>query len=136
MTEIDVYCMPGMAASPRIFEFISLPEPFKIHLLSWIPPFKDEKLSAYAKRMCDRINTTNPVLIGVSFGGVLVQEMAKHIPVQKVIIISSVKNKDELPMPMKMARTTNAHKLFTNSMDKQYRNVSSFCIRERNKKKA
>ena len=111
MTEIDVYCMPGMAASPKIFEFISLPEPFKIHLLSWIPPFKDEKLSAYAKRMCYRINTTNPVLIGVSFGGVLVQEMAKHISVQKVIIISSVKNKDELPMPMKMARTTNAHKL-------------------------
>jgi esterase/lipase len=33
----------------------------------------------------------NPVLIGVSFGGILVQEMAKHIDARKVIIISSVK---------------------------------------------
>ena len=111
MNEIDVYCMPGMAASPKIFEFINLPKRFKIHLLSWIPPLADEMLSSYAKRMCERVTAINPVLIGVSFGGVLVQEMAKHIKVQKVIIISSVKNKEELPLPMKMARSTNAHKL-------------------------
>ncbi len=111
MDEIDVYCMPGMAASPKIFEFISLPKPFRIHLLSWIPPDKEESLSSYAKRMCERITSENPILLGVSFGGVLVQEMAKHIPVQKVIIVSSIKTNEELPLPMKMARTTNAHKL-------------------------
>ncbi|MBT6953480.1 MAG: alpha/beta hydrolase [Flavobacteriaceae bacterium] len=111
MDEIDVYCMPGMAASPKIFEFISLPKPFRIHLLSWIPPDKEESLSSYAKRMCERITSENPILLGVSFGGVLVQEIAKHIPVQKVIIVSSIKTNEELPLPMKMARTTNAHKL-------------------------
>ena len=111
MDEIDVYCMPGMAASPKIFEFISLPKPFRIHLLSWIPPNKEESLSSYAKRMCKRITSENPILLGVSFGGVLVQEIAKHIPVQKVIIVSSIKTNEELPLPMKMARTTNAHKL-------------------------
>ena len=111
MDEIDVYCMPGMAASPKIFEFISLPKPFRIHLLSWIPPDKEESLSSYAKRMCERITSENPILLGVSFGGVLVQEIAKHIAVQKVIIVSSIKTNEELPLPMKMARTTNAHKL-------------------------
>ena len=111
MDEIDVYCMPGMAASPKIFEFISLPKPFRINLLSWIPPAKEESLSSYAKRMCERITSENPILLGVSFGGVLVQEIAKHIPVQKVIIVSSIKTNEELPLPMKMARTTNAHKL-------------------------
>jgi pimeloyl-ACP methyl ester carboxylesterase len=111
MDKIDVYCMPGMAASPKIFEFISLPKPFRIHLLSWIPPDKEESLSSYAKRMCERITSENPILLGVSFGGVLVQEIAKHIPVQKVIIVSSIKTNEELPLPMKMARTTNAHKL-------------------------
>ena len=111
MDEIDVYCMPGMAASPKIFEFISLPKPFRIHLLSWIPPDKEESLSSYAKRMCERITSENPILLGVSFGGVLVQEIAKHIQVQKVIIVSSIKTNEELPLPMKMARTTNAHKL-------------------------
>lgn len=111
MSEIAVYCMPGMAASPKIFEYIHLPEPYKLHLLSWIPPLKEESLSAYAKRMSERVTVFDSVLIGVSFGGVLVQEMAKHIQVRKVIIISSIKSRNELPFPMKMARTTNAHKL-------------------------
>lgn len=111
MSEIAVYCMPGMAASPKIFEYIHLPKPYKLHLLSWISPIKEESLSAYAKRMSERVTAVDSVLIGVSFGGVLVQEMAKHIQVRKVIIVSSVKSRNELPLPMKMARTTNAHKL-------------------------
>jgi hypothetical protein len=79
MEPIPVYCMPGMAASPKIFEYLDFPKPFQIHLLSWIPPKKQETLSAYAQRMCERIEYEHPVLLGVSFGGVLVQEMAKHI---------------------------------------------------------
>jgi hypothetical protein len=71
--------MPGMAASPKIFEFIIFPAPFVIHYLSWIPPNKNETLSAYALRMCKRVKQPNPILLGVSFGGLLVQEMAKLI---------------------------------------------------------
>ena len=111
MSEIAVYCMPGMAASPKIFEYIHLPKPYKLHLLSWILPMKEESLSAYAKRMSERVSAVDSVLIGVSFGGVLVQEMAKHIQVRKVIIVSSIKSRNELPLQIKMARTTNAHKL-------------------------
>ncbi|MDG1687269.1 MAG: alpha/beta hydrolase, partial [Flavobacteriaceae bacterium] len=33
MSSIHIYCMPGMAASPKIFEFLNFPKPFKIHLL-------------------------------------------------------------------------------------------------------
>jgi thioesterase domain-containing protein len=38
----------------------------------------DESLDEYAKRIAEKIKLENPVLIGVSFGGILVQEMAKH----------------------------------------------------------
>ena len=113
--------MPGMAASPKIFEFIKLPDSFELHTLSWIPPKENEPLSAYAFRMCERIKHPAPVLLGVSFGGVLVQEMAKHMTFSKVVIVSSVKNNPELPLPMKMAKKTNAHKLlptqWINSLD-------------------
>ena len=61
--------------------------------------------------MSERVKHKNPVLIGVSFGGVLVQEMAKHIDCKKIIIISSVKSNRELPKHMKLAKLTNAHKL-------------------------
>ena len=98
MSSIHIYCMPGMAASPKIFEFLNFPKPFKIHLLSWIPPYKNEPIKKYAKRMCKCILHEKPVLLGVSFGGVLVQEMAKYISVRNIIIISSIKNKMELPL--------------------------------------
>ena len=109
---IHVYLMPGMAASPKIFEHIKLPEnKFKIHLLEWVIPIENESISDYALRMNSCIKHDNIVLLGVSFGGILVQEMSKHMKVRKLIIISSVKTKHELPTKMKLAKTTKAYKL-------------------------
>lgn len=103
--------MPGMAASPRIFEFINLPEDFELIKLSWMTPQEGETLTHYAQRMCERITHPNPVLLGVSFGGILVQEMAQHISVKRVIVVSSVKTNKELSLSMRIAKKTNAHKL-------------------------
>lgn len=112
MSKIPVYFMPGLAASSAIFERIVLPkEDFEIILLEWEIPLDKESLSEYAKRIAEKINDKNPVLIGVSFGGILVQEMAKFCGARKVIIISSVKSNLEFPMRMKLAKTTKAYKL-------------------------
>ena len=84
--------MPGLAAGPSIFENIKLPEEqFEMYFLEWFLPIENESIESYALRMTQKITHNNPVLIGVSFGGVLVQEMAKIIKTDKVIIISSVK---------------------------------------------
>lgn len=108
---IHVYLMPGMAASPRIFEYLTFPENFKIHFLDWILPLNEESLSEYALRLSKKIKHPNPVFVGVSFGGILVQEIAKHISYRKIIIISSVKTQYELPKKMLLARYTSIHKL-------------------------
>ena len=109
---IHVYLMPGMAASPKIFEYIKLPEnQFKIHLLEWIIPLDNETISDYALRLTKNIKHTDIVLLGVSFGGVLVQEMSKHIRVKKLIIVSSVKTKHELSKKMLLAKATKAYLL-------------------------
>lgn len=118
--------MPGMAASPRIFEFIQLPEEFELIRLSWMPPQKDESLSAYALRMCERVTHQNPVLLGVSFGGILVQEMAKHIHCSKVIVVSSVKSNLELPVSMKLIKKTGAHKLLPTQWIKSLESLALF----------
>ena len=135
MKIVNLYCMPGMAASPKIFEFISLPKPFKIHLLSWIPPLKNEPLTDYAIRMCERVTQINPILLGVSFGGVLVQEMSKYLPGCQVVIVSSIKSKDELPLSMKMAKKTNAHKLLPMQWINNLDNLSLFVFGEGIKKR-
>ena len=108
---ISIYLMPGMAASPKIFEFIKFPVNYKITYLTWIKPNTNETMKAYAKRMSLFITDVDPVLIGVSFGGILVQEISKYIKVKKLIIISSVKSKVELSLSMKFAKKTGIHRL-------------------------
>jgi len=106
----DVYLMPGMAANPKIFEFIKLPSNFKVHHLEWMMPFKNELISEYALRISRLIKGNNIVLIGVSFGGIIVQEISKIIKCKKVIIISSVKSNKELPLMMQIGKKTKAYK--------------------------
>ncbi len=107
-----VYLMPGMAAHPSIFKNIRLPETvYEVHMLTWELPKKGESIEAYALRFSANIKHENPILIGVSFGGILVQEIAKHIPAKKVVIISSVKSRSELPRRMIFAKYTRAHRL-------------------------
>lgn len=125
--KISVYFMPGLAASSLIFERIDLPhEPFEVHFLDWELPVGEESLAEYAKRMSEKITAPNPVLIGVSFGGILVQEMAAFLNPQKVIIISSVKSNLEFPRRMKIAKTTKAHKLIPTSIFSNIEKLSAF----------
>ena len=104
--------MPGMAASSSIFEKIALPNDlFETHLLEWFLPNKEETLTMYAERMAKKVKHENVVLIGVSFGGILIQEMKPFLNPKKVIIISSIKSNVELPIRMKIARITKIYKL-------------------------
>lgn len=117
MTKIPVYFMPGLAASPAIFENIKLSEDqFELFFLEWMIPLKDESLEQYAKRMSEKVIHDQVVLVGVSFGGILVQEMKQFLNVSKVIIISSVKTNKELPRRMRFAKKTLAYKLLPTSL--------------------
>lgn len=112
MNRIRVYFMPGMAANAFIFERIKLDATlFEVFYLEWKIPKEKETLEEYAKRIALDVKEENPVLIGVSFGGILVQEMAKYIAARKVIIISSVKTNQEFPKRIKFAKSTSIYSL-------------------------
>jgi hypothetical protein len=114
MSKTHIYFVSGLAANSKIFEHIHLDtNKYECHFLEWkIPISKDEPIEDYAQRMCKEITHKNPVLIGVSFGGIMVQEMNKLIACSKVIIISSVKTNLEFPKRLKLAAATKAYKLF------------------------
>jgi predicted esterase YcpF (UPF0227 family) len=132
MSKIPVYFMPGLAASPAIFERIQLDEAvFEVCLLEWEIPQIKESLSDYALRITKKIKHENPVLIGVSFGGILVQEMAKHIEVRKVIIISSVRSNADFPRRMKIGKTTKAYKLIPMKLILNIENLAKFSFGEK-----
>lgn len=109
---VHVYLMPGMAANPSIFEYIKLPEErYQIHLLEWQIPHEKESLQDYARRMCNFIKHDQIVLLGVSFGGILVQEMSHFLKLKKLFVVSSVKSYHELPKRMKIMKYTKAYKI-------------------------
>ncbi|MGB5171434.1 alpha/beta hydrolase [Eudoraea sp.] len=112
ISKIPVYFMPGMATGPSIFKNIQLSnDVFECYYLEWFMPSKQMSLLDYAKIMSKQIVKKNPVLIGVSLGGLLVQEITNYVEVRKLIIISSVKNEYELPKRMLFARYTKAHRI-------------------------
>jgi len=131
LSKIHVYLMPGMAANSSIFKNISLPEDlFEQHLLDWFVPEKGMTLSAYAQKMCEKVKHKNAVIMGVSFGGILVQEMAKCMSFRQVIIISSVKTKEELPKRLIFARYTKIHKLLPTGVVNNLELVSKYAFGE------
>jgi uncharacterized membrane protein YbjE (DUF340 family) len=71
---------------PTLFWTIALQNTFEIYLLEWEIPLDNESLTHYAKRISEKIKHENPVLIGVSFGGILVQEMSKHLNASKYLL--------------------------------------------------
>ena len=136
MSRIPVYFMPGLAANSSIFERISLPiEVFETVLLEWELTLDNESLLQYAERISKKVTHENPVLIGVSFGGILVQEMAQFLDVRKTIIISSVKSNLEFPTAFKVAKTTKAYKLFPTNLISNIENLALFSFGNKVKKR-
>ncbi len=97
--------MPGLAASSLVFENINLKNSkYQLHRLDWIQPKKNESINSYCKRLSKKIKHKEPILLGVSFGGIIVQELDKILNVKKLIIVSSVKTHHEYPVVFKIAR--------------------------------
>ena len=99
-----LFLIPGLGADARIFSALELNEPFEV--IEWLPANKGETLAEYAARMAEPIDCENPIIIGVSFGGIVASEIAKQRHVEKIVIVSSVKTKHEIPLYIKFAGKT------------------------------
>jgi pimeloyl-ACP methyl ester carboxylesterase len=96
-----VYCISGLGADQRIFCKLQVPGT-TFHYIQWQQPLQDENISDYAKRLSEQVGHEQPILMGVSFGGMMAIEMAKILSVDKVVLISSIKSFRELPLWMKV----------------------------------
>ena len=95
MTE-KCYLLSGLGTDGTVFQYLDF-EGVEVEYMEWLPPLPKETLPAYAKRMTQKITTPHPILVGLSFGGIVALEIAKQVPVKKVILISSAKERKELP---------------------------------------
>lgn len=103
--EMNVYFISGMCYNCSVFDRLMLPKGFKRNYIEWLTPKEDESLRSYAKRMAKVINTRRPfILVGYSFGAVIMQEMVRFLYPEKCVIISSFKSKDEVPALFSVVR--------------------------------
>ncbi len=91
-----IYLFSGLGADERVFQKLDFSN-YEVTFVKWMEPIKNEPIEGYAKRISLQLKHTNPILIGLSFGGIMAVEVAKQIPTKKVILIVSAKNKKEIP---------------------------------------
>ncbi len=91
-----IYCLSGLGADQRIFQKLDIPG-YQLAPIHWADYDKHDDLPCYAQKMAVQIPDDNPIILGVSFGGMLASEIAKIRKVKKVILVSSAKDSTELP---------------------------------------
>lgn len=92
-----ILLLTGMTPDRRIFDRMLplLPTAF---VVDWIRPMRYESIRDYATRLGQSIPRDDSTIVcGVSFGGIVAQELASSINAKVCVLISSVRSPDELP---------------------------------------
>lgn len=92
MTETPVdrlVLIPGLGTDARLFAPQKAGFP-QLEIPAWIDPRRHEPLAEYACRLAATVDGSRPLVIGgVSIGGMLALEMARHLPATRVVLIAS-----------------------------------------------
>lgn len=110
---MDLYLLPGLGADGRLFDRLDLGGHIQ-HRFHWPPMPERSSMREYADVLSRRVDPSRPhALIGVSLGGMVAQEMALITHPARTIIISSWKHPREMPMRIRLLRSTHAEQLLT-----------------------
>ncbi len=130
-----VYFISGLGADKRAFSLLDLSFCEAI-FVDWIQPLKNESLCDYALRMRSQIPSAHPIVVGMSFGGMLAAEMANHDKNVTSIIIASNKSAAEFPFYLRAGKYFPLYKLISPKSIKHATLVNwAFGIREEKTKK-
>lgn len=109
---MNVYFISGLGADERAFQRINLPDWFVVHHIAWKLPLDQESMQAYARRMAEDIDTSQPFsLVGLSFGGMIAVEMNSFLKPERTILISSDYTPRHLPFYVQWIRHTRLHRV-------------------------
>ena len=113
---MKLYVISGLGADFKVLERLTFPENIEVEFIPWRIPLPQESFANYVNRMAENINTNEDFcLLGYSFGGILVQEINKLKPAQKVIILGSIKSSKEKSNFIKSGSITKVPKMLPTS---------------------
>jgi pimeloyl-ACP methyl ester carboxylesterase len=97
-----VVLLPGLGTDERLLapQRSALGE---LEVPPWIPPRAEEGLPEYAQRLAATVSCRHPaVLGGVSLGGMLACEMARHLRPQVVVLIASCRSGESVGRSLRL----------------------------------
>jgi pimeloyl-ACP methyl ester carboxylesterase len=99
---MKIYCFSGLGADERVFSLLKLYLPFELINIPWIAPKKNEFIESYSLRISKMIEVQKPFgILGVSFGGLIAQEVSSILNPKFTIVISSISSKSQMPLLLK-----------------------------------
>ena len=108
-----IYFFSGQGSDNRLFDSLQIDSSFAKKYIVYSIPNKRINLKEYAVLLLPQIDTTNEFyFLGVSFGGMICAELSEIVKPKKTIIISSAKNRNELPTRYKFMKIVPLYKLF------------------------
>ncbi|WP_415326366.1 alpha/beta hydrolase [Chryseobacterium sp. MMS23-Vi53] len=109
---MKIYVVSGLGADFKVLEKIQFPEQHEIVFIDWLIPQQNEEFPQYVSRMAEKIDVSEPFcLLGYSFGGIMVQEINKLKPAQKIVILGSIKSDKEKPRLIRAGKITKIPKM-------------------------
>lgn len=117
---MKIYLIPGLGADRRMYEWQLKLFP-EAEVIEHLPVIKGETITDYAKRIGTRIETFSPfILIGTSLGGIISMELSRFLQPEKIILLSSVKNRTELPLFIRSMKYLKLHRLVSGKAYKRF----------------
>lgn len=114
-----IYLLPGQGADHRLFSKFDFPD-YKVIDIKYHVPAKGTRMKEYAVELSSQIDSSEEyILIGTSIGGMLSSEMSEFLNPEKIIIISSAKNKNELPGRYNFQKKLPIYKLVSPGLSKR-----------------
>jgi pimeloyl-ACP methyl ester carboxylesterase len=110
---MKIYAISGLGANELVFEKLKLPKDYTLIFIPWLVPYENELIENYAGRMAQRIDSSEDfILLGLSFGGIIAQEVAKIKPPTKLLLFSTIKSDQEKPLWIKLNKYLKLYKYF------------------------
>jgi pimeloyl-ACP methyl ester carboxylesterase len=91
-----IYVLSGLGADKRVFQKIQFGN-CKPEFINWIEPLDKESINEYSSRIAEQITEKNPTILGISFGGIVAQEIASKIETEKLILLATFEKRSDLP---------------------------------------
>ena len=112
-----IYCFPGQGSDGRLFDSLTIHPDYELRVIEYGTPEKHATMHSFAKQLAGQIDTTRRfILMGVSLGGMICSELSEIVKPEKTILISSAKNRNELPRRYKFQRAIPIYKLVPGSV--------------------